>query len=1471
MTRKRSVNGAGTQREAATVTHGVVGSVADAAGSAGARRAGAAVVVAILAMVVAILAQAHEVAANRSAVASFDNQPVGSAVGAAEIATATIEDAADSTTEDLDSLDVIWTSRRDNAGSWDSMPIGNGRIGLNVWVEPDGDLVFYLGTTDSYDNMGELLKLGKITLSMTPNPFASSSSFSQRLRLRNGEIEISAEAPDGTSVDLRIWVDANHPVVRVKGTTSADVDLEVSLFTWRDAPKRLTGEEVPYVWRNAQSGNWPFQALYRDSDTIISDTSVPTDSVIWYHRNASSRYHKYLEIEELPAFSGSDPLLNRTFGAVIQGRGLQRPSPTTYNRLARNSTRDIDVSIYPHTAQTESVGAWRTGLQASMDAVKSESEEERTAAHRAWWQDFWDRHWLFVSADGEGSSDAHTVSQNYALSRFMFAASGRGDDAIHFNGLIFNVDVMKDMAHPMARGRVRRGLDADYRTWSSAHWFQNIRFAYYPMLMAGDFELMHSLFDMYFDALPLARYRTQTYYGHQGAYFPETITFWGSAVPRDYGTDRQGNDPGWTRQPHKRYHWEGNLEVSIMMLDYWSMTQDDEWLTGRALPFVHEIMTFFREHYRQDDGSIRIAPSQGLETLRPDLLGAEVANPTDAVAGLHVVLDKLLALPEELSSESQRAYWADMKSNMPQIPTYVDGGIRRLAASESHARSNNEKENVALYATFPFRVYGVGRQDPELALNSYSARESRKLGGWNQQPIHAVVAGADADAKRLTVRYFKEKEIFGTLSDEAFRFPVFYGPAHDYVPNVPQAGNAMIALQNMLVQYDDRRIMLFPVWPSDWDVEFKMSLPYATTIQGTLKDGRVTELIVTPSERMADVEYLAFDPAPSPEVTLTLTVPADRGVFDWGEQVPFAVSVTDADGNVVEAACDDVTVTAHLVSGETSTLQGSEEGCSGSVTIVGEPADAAGTELGYRLEANYADGEGVTASAEVLLVPRRIQAEHASARNGVRVQQRPGEAEGDEYIGGFENGDSFVLPAVDLRGIDAIDIRFALSRDQGEAKIEVRADSVDGALVGEVAVVVTGGWRTWQTITVDSVEDPGGVVDLYFVGVNTTGGENGVGNVDWVEFTGDGVTVARGEVVWESELTAGRHTGMSPEASGFSHYGELGGILSPDYFTHEGTFYEVDFLFHTAKGLWLKVRPALPQDFTLVVGDWSFRGGETMFAPAAGRYWWPSTPPDWLSGEAMAVSLVLHPGIPLEERPQAPPAGYFWRFPAEHDGVGDVSLRIDFTEGVAVTAEALRDDILTVSGGTVTGVEAVDSAGRQWAVTVTPDGWAPITIAIAADLDCDSTGAVCTADARRLFNPMELTVPARPGPAPKGARTIAPVATGPTAEFVDTPASHDGQNPFTVELRFSEEFSVSYVDLRDHVFTVTAGTVTKARRLDRSSNIGWEITVQPDSDAEVTIVLPATHDCDAQGALCAADARMLSTEVTLTVPGPNSS
>ena len=215
--------------------------------------------------------------------------------------------------------------------------------------------------------------------------------------------------------------------------------------------------------------------------------------------------------------------------------------------------------------------------------------------------------------------------------------------------------------------------------------------------------------------------------------------------------------------------------------------------------------------------------------------------------------------------------------------------------------------------------------------------------------------------------------------------------------------------------------------------------------------------------------------------------------------------------------------------------------------------------------------------------------------------------------------------------------------------------------------------------------------------------------------------------------------------------------------------------------------------------------------------------------------------------------------PGSHDGQEDFTFELRFSEEPkeGFSDVTLQDHAFTVTRGTVVGARRLDgdsaTPNTRWEITVSPDSNADVTVELPATEDCEAQGAICTEDDTMLSSPLEFTVKGPPL----------------TASFESVPTSHNGSGEFRIRIAFSEEFSLSYKTLRDdHAFTVTGGSVTGARRLVKGSNIGWEVVVEPDSNGDVTIVLPATTDCNAQGAICTGDGRPLSNRLEITVSGP---
>ena len=152
-----------------------------------------------------------------------------------------------------------------------------------------------------------------------------------------------------------------------------------------------------------------------------------------------------------------------------------------------------------------------------------------------------------------------------------------------------------------------------------------------------------------------------------------------------------------------------------------------------------------------------------------------------------------------------------------------------------------------------------------------------------------------------------------------------------------------------------------------------------------------------------------------------------------------------------------------------------------------------------------------------------------------------------------------------------------------------------------------------------------------------------------------------------------------------------------------------------------------------------------------------------------------------------------------------------------------------------------------------------------------STYTVTNADAGKVIKvTITFTDDAGNEESVSSAATAAVTQPPLTATIHDAPESHDGATAFTFELRFSEApvDSFSYTTVQNHAFTVTEGSVSNASRLEAGKNVRWEITVEPDSNADVTIALNATTDCTAEGPICTGDGRKLSGGLELVVLGP---
>jgi hypothetical protein len=365
------------------------------------------------------------------------------------------------------------------------------------------------------------------------------------------------------------------------------------------------------------------------------------------------------------------------------------------------------------------------------------------------------------------------------------------------------------------------------------------------MCTSGDFDLLEPLYRMYTgDVLEMAKYRTQRYFGHAGAYLNECVYFWGAAFNESYGwTPREKRTVVENESRWHRWEWQGGIELLHMMLDHYEYTLDEALLRSRLLPFAHEILTFYDVHYPVDEnGKIIMEPAQALETWW------DCRNPMPEISGILAVTERLLALAGDKVGADEKALWERLQSEMPGLPTQEVEGKRMLAPAEKFATKSNI-ENPELYAVFPYRRVALGRPGVELAVEALNRRLDRGNFGWRQEDIFMAYLGLTEEARQYVVGRGKAKH-------EVSRFPAFWGPNFDWVPDQDHGGVLLKAVQAMLMQTDGRKIFLLPAWPKDWDADFKLYAPYNTVVSGRVEKGRLTRLSIDPPSRKKDIHVL---------------------------------------------------------------------------------------------------------------------------------------------------------------------------------------------------------------------------------------------------------------------------------------------------------------------------------------------------------------------------------------------------------------------------------------------------------------------------------------------------------------------------------------------------------------------------------------------------------------------------------------
>ena len=236
--------------------------------------------------------------------------------------------------------------------------------------------------------------------------------------------------------------------------------------------------------------------------------------------------------------------------------------------------------------------------------------------------------------------------------------------------------------------------------------------------------------------------------------------------------------------------------------------------------------------------------------------------------------------------------------------------------------------------------------------------------------------------------------------------------------------------------------------------------------------------------------------------TYNFESPVDGGLIGWNEDIMLTLQTNDIeDGNI---DCSDVNLVPSI--GHLNHFHDdlTINTCPKPMKLDPLDHDVNGEmDIFYVLGVNFTDQGGLTSFDQIRLYPKRVEAEFYDDQEGVAKMPNT-----DTWGGGSEmirvNDGSYIsYTGRNLLNIDAV--KYRVGNPSAGRTIEMRIDSVDGALVSTAQVPVTGSYQNWVDFEIP-FEDPTGKHDIFFVFKGNSGEQN-MFDLNWVEFMGNGVSV----------------------------------------------------------------------------------------------------------------------------------------------------------------------------------------------------------------------------------------------------------------------------------------------------------------------------------------------------------------------------
>ena len=635
----------------------------------------------------------------------------------------------------------------------ESVPLGSGRVGAALWVDPANGLTAHLNRPEGVPAMGGL----------------------GTVRIRNLSSLTTLENYRGTL--------AVHDGIFTQEAGNLKV---TSFFRWG-------GEELVIDVQGAPP-----------AETVIVELSTYKNT---HNTIASNVPGAEISGANCIAVCGADGSLPNSYPDFRATQFLAAQAAGT-NVVAASNANGATLTFKPHPNGTYRVvipvKIW-TGNLVNLTSLKSEALAA-TAAPLATDP--------FTSMIATQKAAFQAMWENCAMIRL---ASKDGETRYIEQMIVLDTYIRLSAALtplPAAGGGETRMFSwRPTPRWALYNWYQNLRPLNYANIASGLTEANFATWNTFMNWQPaLRQHAATTFPTYEGTAYPEfTDGQPGTAGSLLTSQSYQGQN---LTQPSVRWYHSRNfsttLEIISCAIAEYRYRQDETFLTNRW-PMIREGMLFHRSLLMSSglgtDGKYHYLSVNSRENNWDD------DDDMPDVSNIRALLPVVMELALTRGDTTLYTKLNDLVGKLPDFPTTTRDGVTTLAWSAVTRDTGHNEENPDLDAIWPANAIGDTSEPAliELANNTLDKRVFKESYDWHPTTVQAARMGR-ADLYQSALLYGIEKFLVYSQG-----FSSWNGGTTDQDIDTEFTAVQSYAAHEALVQNYDGLLRFANAWPSNWE------------------------------------------------------------------------------------------------------------------------------------------------------------------------------------------------------------------------------------------------------------------------------------------------------------------------------------------------------------------------------------------------------------------------------------------------------------------------------------------------------------------------------------------------------------------------------------------------------------------------------------------------------------------------------